>query len=152
MNDNRLVSVEPLPKQGCEDEMKVFNDARARLSGTPAEAGVRDFLKRRTALIQARLSGTPAEAGVRGRDVVCQADRRRVSVEPLPKQGCESEKSETAPPLLDTSQWNPCRSRGASPPLESFDITGGIGILIHPPTNRFTFCDFKEHLLDFTSN
>ena len=84
-----------------------------------------------------RLSGTPAEAGVRGGDKPsrpppgdesqwnpCRSRGARsqgsdyvncwfrVSVEPLPKQGCEN-------PWLNTmqswvmSQWNPCRSRGA---------------------------------------
>ena len=73
------------------------------------------------------LSGTPAEAGVRG--------------------------------FFDTtnmetwlSQWNPCRSRGASPPLECLDIAWGIGTFIHPPADLIVFCDFKEHLRDCSSN
>ena len=38
------VSVEPLPKQGCEENFHAKVDAALSLSGTPAEAGVRvDF-------------------------------------------------------------------------------------------------------------
>ena len=106
------VSVEPLPKQGCEMLIKHRRLPRNGLSGTPAEAGVRDVnwtldgysglsqwnpCRSRGAswwpmlsLIVAKcLSGTPAEAGVRvsiTRTFICGP---WVSVEPLPKQGCE---------------------------------------------------------------
>ena len=144
--------MEPLPKQGCETAGYLNStDEPCRLSGTPAEAGVREGVTAPNALFLLRLSGTPAEAGVRGGYAGSLYQLPKVSVEPLPKQGCEWYDKVKAYEA-QKSQWNPCRSRGARPPLESFDITGGIGILIHPPTNRFTFCDFKEHLLDFTSN
>ena len=84
-----IVSVEPLPKQGCEkaeeaalagEEGSQWNPCRSRgargkcahrprsissLSGTPAEAGVRDGWNRLRYRETYRLSGTPAEAGVR---------------------------------------------------------------------------------------
>ena len=37
------VSVEPLPKQGCERALREQDSGALRLSGTPAEAGVRVF-------------------------------------------------------------------------------------------------------------
>ena len=41
--ENREVSVEPLPKQGCEAiPRRQFGQRSRSLSGTPAEAGVRD--------------------------------------------------------------------------------------------------------------
>ena len=84
----RTVSVEPPPKQGCEDKWVEEIANRDRLSGTPAEAGVRaagEILNTGSAQSQwnprrsrgasfnsvnhchasRRLSGTPAEAGVR---------------------------------------------------------------------------------------
>ena len=197
---SRSVSVEPLPKQGCElyaityavyVVMSQWNPCRSRgarspiiilpamdqtcLSGTPAEAGVRDegsggkvqraasqwnpcrsrgasFLAGHGNPLEACLSGTPAEAGVREGNKSFSLGKEGLSQ----WNPCRSRGASVDNAMMtlygQMSQWNPCRSRGARPPLESFDITGGIGILIHPPTNRFTFCDFKEHLLDFTSN
>ena len=37
-----------------------------------------------------------------------------VSVEPLPKQGCEALNANDVVEIQYRSQWNPCRSRGAS--------------------------------------
>ena len=65
-----MVSVEPLPKQGCE---KVVGDLKKSIDD--------------------------------------------VSVEPLPKQGCERAHLFAAR-CIGMSQWNPCRSRGASQPNE----------------------------------
>ena len=106
--------MEPLPKQGCElPKPNGFKrkpglsgtpaEAGVRglwpsitcgsftgLSGTPAEAGVRDGVPVMLSFRQKRLSGTPAEAGVRAfclRYIV--VNPIQVSVEPLPKQGCE---------------------------------------------------------------
>ena len=62
--------MEPLPKQGCED----------------AAIACRAFHT-------IRLSGTPAEAGVRGHNDCFYDDEDQVSVEPLPKQGCENSPS-----------------------------------------------------------
>ena len=59
-----------------------------RLSGTPAEAGVREDLVFFTRPTQS-LSGTPAEAGVRGLPFPPRGLFTIVSVEPPPKQGCE---------------------------------------------------------------
>ena len=40
-----IVSVEPPPKQGCEDELPLPGELQGSgLSGTPAEAGVREGL------------------------------------------------------------------------------------------------------------
>ena len=107
-----------------------------RLSGTPAEAGVRVPVAswsdhNRAVSVEpppkqgcetgeshenqdmSGLSGTPAEAGVRG-DGGCFGDEGdRVSVEPPPKQGCESKTTDKADRKV-RSQWNPRRSRGAS--------------------------------------
>ena len=66
LSDFAGVSVEPLPKQGCE----FF--------------GARDSEEWRRSL-----SGTPAEAGVRAEQVEMLDGAWQVSVEPLPKQGCE---------------------------------------------------------------
>ena len=60
------------------------------LSGTPAEAGVRAACSGASGAWTTSLSGTPAEAGVRG--VIKLAPGANASL----------------------SQWNPCRSRGAS--------------------------------------
>ena len=153
--------MEPLPKQGCEvadgdivtgKATSQWNPCRSRgargwwceqvhapacLSGTPAEAGVRagcgrcyiaiyqvsveplpkqgcemscgtSFVRRKS-----RLSGTPAEAGVRAARPRTYEEWLPVSVEPLPKQGCEPHDHELMKNGYQ-SQWNPCRSRGAS--------------------------------------
>ena len=146
-----------------------------RLSGTPAEAGVRDGVFRTGQRGGASLSGTPAEAGVRDQKIRRNNTSGHVSVEPLPKQGCEGQiaamnsswnlsqwnpcrsRGARSRPWrcfknISTSQWNPCRSRGASPPLECLDIAWGIGTFIHPPADLIVFCDFKEHLRDCSSN
>ena len=60
-----------------------------RLSGTPAEAGVRAGLFWVGSKIFRGLSGTPAEAGVREDAKAISSDMFQVSVEPPPKQGCE---------------------------------------------------------------
>ena len=65
-----------------------------------------------TLTMSIRLSGTPAEAGVRGRRALNVARFASVSVEPPPKQGCERTEEDGAPPVT-LSQWNPRRSRGA---------------------------------------
>ena len=85
-----LVSVEPLPKQGCERlVMPGIRQRFSSLSGTPAEAGVRVAPKCMNRLDIRRLSGTPAEAGVREVSTRNMSSISEVSVEPLPKQGCE---------------------------------------------------------------
>ena len=61
----------------------------------------------------AGLSGTPAEAGVRDDNSLLLFSLVHVSVEPLPKQGCEVTKA-LKNKASGASQWNPCRSRGAS--------------------------------------
>ena len=109
----RHVSVEPPPKQGCEKgiagtyvgyEQSQWNPRRSRgarpkygksveqvlcLSGTPAEAGVRDIGWGSIDLGPISLSGTPAEAGVRAHHLNPYSFPYVVSVEPPPKQGCE---------------------------------------------------------------
>ena len=62
----RQVSVEPLPKQGCENDYHAnYKGDAPSLSGTPAEAGVRELSERSLNMEWYGLSGTPAEAGVR---------------------------------------------------------------------------------------
>ena len=91
LEDQKRVSVEPLPKQGCEKAGRILDCRLTSLSGTPAEAGVRVISLMTVACCYSSLSGTPAEAGVRvGRVLDKQAEQSHsVSVEPLPKQGCE---------------------------------------------------------------
>ena len=60
----------------------------------------------------AGLSGTPAEAGVRDDNSLLLFSLVHVSVEPLPKQGCEIARAKYDAAHKE-SQWNPCRSRGA---------------------------------------
>ena len=62
---DREVSVEPLPKQGCERTLSTASQQMTSLSGTPAEAGVREVISDDKMGNLWRLSGTPAEAGVR---------------------------------------------------------------------------------------
>ena len=59
------------------------------LSGIPAEAGVRDE-ENEVTKFKTSLSGTPAEAGVRELKIDEADHLLEVSVEPLPKQGCEA--------------------------------------------------------------
>ena len=82
------VSVEPPPKQGCEAALLDGVNRGLSLSGTPAEAGVRDFLHGPMNSLQ------------------------NVSVELPPKQGCEDAVGH-AEHEVERSQWNPRRSRGA---------------------------------------
>ena len=84
-----VVSVEPLPKQGCEAAAVDMWWPGRGLSGTPAEAGVRECDSRNRDKLKERLSGTPAEAGVRVGPCLTGSMPTLVSVEPLPKQGCE---------------------------------------------------------------
>ena len=83
-----VVSVEPPPKQGCENTRWSNILTIMGLSGTPAEAGVRDLKLEKMYQWARGLSGTPAEAGVR----VEGSELHAVNF---------------------TSQWNPRRSRGA---------------------------------------
>ena len=114
------VSVEPLPKQGCELVEKVVKANKLpSLSGTPAEAGVRAVNSCSICSWKQCLSGTPAEAGVRVDTDETVWSVVQVSVEPLPKQGCEVQwRCHSA--IDNGSQWNPCRSRGASPEGEKY--------------------------------
>ena len=158
----KAVSVEPLPKQGCE----VCNmglrllDAKFGLSGTPAEAGVREagnsiraycyksqwnpcrsrgarFIVVYTIEDKLQVSVEPLpKQGCEGKIVDMRKYSSPVSVEPLPKQGCEGSNSSQTSEICGvsveplpkqgceqankhiregeiTSQWNPCRSRGA---------------------------------------
>ena len=103
----------PCRSRGARKKKMMMTSGNKCLSGTPAEAGVREGHGRSSQRSGGSLSGTPAEAGVRG-TLYCLYVRvnKRVSVEPLPKQGCET-CGIVAPRACATSQWNPCRSRGA---------------------------------------
>ena len=106
-NENRTnsVSVEPLPKQGCE-WTTCFTMLRKpkSLSGTPAEAGVRgDFFINKKTWVD------------------------NVSVEPLPKQGCELTSVSIYFRKI-SSQWNPCRSRGASKIQRNIDKYNRVSV------------------------
>ena len=107
------VSVEPLPKQGCEISKLVKSSDQPRVSvePLPKQGCEKDEAKRITKLIRSQwnpcrsrgarssgwhgiqlahgLSGTPAEAGVRDEYIAIPSIVGGVSVEPLPKQGCE---------------------------------------------------------------
>ena len=108
-----IVSVEPPPKQGCESDTKVKIPASTCLSGTPAEAGVRD--DRIVTKYHEELSQwNPRRSRGARRRLGGGALRWVVSVEPPPKQGCEKAMSIEGRPWA-TSQWNPRRSRGARP-------------------------------------
>ena len=121
------VSVEPLPKQGCELIKTALNTKSTSLSGTPAEAGVRDVQLAALRPSYWGLSGTPAEAGVRGaRDV-------RLRLEHMSRlSGTPAEAGVRAHSAVHTiqateSQWNPCRSRGARIPCITI-ITIKVGL------------------------
>ena len=117
------------------------------LSGTPAEAGVRELnIKEGYHALGVSVEPLPKQ-GCEHLLLRLTEHRSPVSVEPLPKQGCESGEV-TIGEGGEASQWNPCRSRGASPHLECLDIAWGIGTFIHPPANLIVFCGFKEHLRD----
>ena len=90
------VSVEPPPKQGCEHTGGFTLAQFARSQWNPRRSrGAR--LKAGTMIkIGGRLSGTPAEAGVRESVVVHVFTCARVSVEPPPKQGCERTRQQYA--------------------------------------------------------
>ena len=135
----RFVSVEPLPKQGCElSSIQEIRIGVLCLSGTPAEAGVRAFWPKNKSVKGTGLSGTPAEAGVRG---LCRGNfppsTASLSGTPaeagvrancaVPYSICKSSLSGTPAEAGvrevvnqirfatdNGSQWNPCRSRGAS--------------------------------------
>ena len=80
-----------------------------------------------------RLSGTPAEAGVRDGKTVTGYILLLVSVEPPPKQGCES--SPPGPPRGHVrSQWNPRRSRGASCRTRNQRL--GSRVSVEPPPKQ----------------
>ena len=84
------VSVEPLPKQGCESAPETQPTETISLSGTPAEAGVRAILPSALTRFSAQSQWNPCRS--RGARIILQSDDEimLVSVEPLPKQGCES--------------------------------------------------------------
>ena len=83
------VSVEPLPKQGCEARSLISSVPIPGLSGTPAEAGVRGVLVIATPGEDEESQWNPCRSrGARYRDRR-DGRHRDVSVEPLPKQGCE---------------------------------------------------------------
>ena len=106
------VSVEPLPKQGCEEDHKPYIPPSTRSQWNPCRSrGARvPYLPHGWRI--GSLSGTPAEAGVRD-DLPPPSNKIiLVSVEPLPKQGCESALM-ISMRCWTKSQWNPCRSRGA---------------------------------------
>ena len=171
--------MEPPPKQGCEDiyfnqyyhiDPSQWNPRRSR--------GARER-RAYTSGEDTRLSGTPAEAGVRVLNFTGKATSRHVSVEPPPKQGCEAVKAPKngdtvvsvepppkqgceavkAPKNGDTvvsvepppkqgcearqqkhvwrrevSQWNPRRSRGAR---ETLRWDGeSVAVSVEPPPKQ----------------
>ena len=109
-----LVSVEPLPKQGCERLVTAYGHIATSLSGTPAEAGVRALETFQFFVKFGGLSGTPAEAGVRGVNARYRDARAyRSQWNPCRSRGARGLDDTKAVPKA-MSQWNPCRSRGAS--------------------------------------
>ena len=63
----RHVSVEPLPKQGCELLNIKSNSSRVRVSVEPLPKQGCELSDLKTGFKESGLSGTPAEAGVRVR-------------------------------------------------------------------------------------
>ena len=112
------------------------------------------------------LSGTPAEAGVREDDFNLPVLILRVSVEPPPKQGCESvnvpvwmntwslsgtpaEAGVRGDPhvvvgLCFSSQWNPRRSRGARVPVSA--LKGYRSCLSGTPAEAGVRADLDEYM------
>ena len=93
------VSVEPLPKQGCEVNSRESFYITTRLSGTPAEAGVRGVLEETFAASE-ESQWNPCRSRGASRNCFALFTAPMVSVEPLPKQGCElsTSRSTTYPP------------------------------------------------------
>ena len=85
-----LVSVEPLPKQGCERAGLARPQRGSGLSGTPAEAGVRGSNRMETIMEWYESQWNPCRS--RGTSLI----------------------GGLVGAIIATSQWNPCRSRGAS--------------------------------------
>ena len=84
-----IVSVEPLPKQGCEtNTQNRFGTGPVSVEPLPKQ-GCERVCSLPLVLCLPCLSGTPAEAGVRVGIKDFEATEDVVSVEPLPKQGCE---------------------------------------------------------------
>ena len=79
----------PRRSRGARCHARKYRHGTHRLSGTPAEAGVRGVPTQHGCQGRTSLSGTPAEAGVRDDDFAIGKGKNRVSVEPPPKQGCE---------------------------------------------------------------
>ena len=113
-NHGRCVSVEPLPKQGCEPRF-------AQTHQTTAESQWNPCRSRGASGTCFEMGGYPASVSVEPLPKQgCEMSRRDscpcyrvVSVEPLPKQGCEIA-NYLGKRTQHVSQWNPCRSRGAS--------------------------------------
>ena len=113
------VSVEPLPKQGCEETVK----------GKQHHVSVEPLPKQGCEAtghgyqIMTSLSGTPAEAGVRVR-----GEELRIDGESSQWNPCRSRGASIPLPWLHQgsvkSQWNPCRSRGARSRLETSRLSG----------------------------
>ena len=132
----RHVSVEPLPKQGCENDIENLkkNIGKVSVEPLPKQGCERIYIATDDATEGSQWN--PCRS--RGASSLCQIipTNRKVSVEPLPKQGCELITDDfkileirlSGTPAeagvrvdkgnledeLEESQWNPCRSRGAS--------------------------------------
>ena len=142
------VSVEPPPKQGCELVASYGIPNSSRLSGTPAEAGVRGETCRQTRR-KTRSQWNPRRSrGARNLvdDWIAENDEsqwnprrsrgassgalrgaggRGVSAEPPPKQGCETY-NQAQELGGQVSQWNPRRSRGARSMWQDIDLHIGL--------------------------
>ena len=108
-----VVSVEPPPKQGCEQDLSINSTRMGKSQWNPRRSRGARYLLNDQYFLHYRLSGTPAEAGVRGFSGLIVGGACLVSVEPPPKQGCEEIIMDDYNKAM-SSQWNPRRSRGAS--------------------------------------
>ena len=127
--------MEPPPKQGCED-VYVYN-TRLRVvesQWNPRRSRGASALVGGISWLLTRLSGTPAEAGVRDGENTGGCLRGGVSVEPPPKQGCEDNETIDIASYAE-SQWNPRRSRGARILLQLV-ITSGATSQWNPRRSR----------------
>ena len=104
--------MEPLPKQGCEAAWTKKISTLDRLSGTPAEAGVRALISDGVALFGESQWNPCRSRGASLQIVTGNALIYRSQWNPCRSRGARAFRFLRLPRGI-ASQWNPCRSRGA---------------------------------------
>ena len=125
--------MEPPPKQGCERTLFDGGVVKTSLSGTPAEAGVRVRSDARSEATSKVSVEPPPKQGCESDASPHLSSKPVVSVEPPPKQGCEYCRFSFSHPSF-LSQWNPRRSRGASPSTDDLDHERYVSV--EPPPKQ----------------